>query len=86
LFLDELEILFIRVAKNRGKRGERSLVVVMRFQQQELSACQVNPRETQIEFGLKLGIGERLDLIDEDLAGIDRCSATATSALVSNTL
>jgi len=31
----------------------------------------VHPREAQIEFGLKLGIGERLDLIDQDLAGID---------------
>ena len=69
--LDELKILFIRVAKNRGKRGERSLVMGMRFQKQELSACQVNPRETQIEFGLQLGIGERLDLVDEELAGID---------------
>ena len=34
--LNELKILFIRVAENCGKRGERSLVVVMRFQKQEL--------------------------------------------------
>src|SRR5580704_5969947 len=70
--LNELKILFIRVAEDRGKGGERSLVIVMRFQQQELSACQINASETQIEFGLQLGVSERLDLVDEELAGVDR--------------
>src|ERR1700675_4092224 len=70
--LNELKILFIRVAEDRGKGGERSLVIVMSFQQQELSACQVNPSETQIEFGLQLGVGERLDLVHQELAGVDR--------------
>src|SRR6266481_125780 len=69
--LNELKILFIRVAEDRRKGGERSLVIVMRFQQQEFSAGQVNPRETQIEFGLQLGVSERLDLVDEELAGVD---------------
>jgi len=52
LFLNELEILLIRIAKNGGKCGKRRLVIVASFEQQELTACQVNAGETQVQFGL----------------------------------
>ncbi len=39
LFLDNPEILLIRIAENRGKGGKQSLVIVARFEQQELSTC-----------------------------------------------
>jgi hypothetical protein len=57
LFFDELKILFVRVAKNGRERGKRGLVVIPGFQKQELPACQVDARETQIEVGLQLGVG-----------------------------
>ena len=54
LFLDNPEILLIRIAENRGKGGKRSLVIVARFEQQELSTCQVDVCEAQVEIGLQL--------------------------------
>src|SRR5712672_342792 len=72
LFFDKLEILLVGIAKNGGKRGERGLIIVARFEKEEFPASQVNLCEAQVEIGFQLGVGESFDFVHEELAGIHR--------------
>ena len=66
----QIEVLLVLIPENRRERGQRRLKIVLRLEQQQFRPRHIDLREAQIEVGPQLGVGKRLDLIDERLPSV----------------
>ena len=67
-FVDHLERSLICVAQRIGKLRVGRLQIVLRLHQQELRSGQVHVRKTHIQAGPETALGQRADLIRNQLA------------------